>query len=306
MLWRLVSVSFFLYLSVVIDPAYAWVEQVAAETEKAANDARCVGFVAYNDMVHILNAPSDRALMSAAEERTAVIDLTRAISDIGRFRVTRGGALPYEAVTRANTPAGREELSSTLQRLSEAAITVFFAPYARDNGVVRAEVTLLLRRHDQGRPILACTPTVWVDIPVGVGVEGIGGWGGSGGANGIEGRIVAFVEHFHEMANRPGSCIEMGQFYAPMLVVDGQTRTRGDQVRLRCDIERLNPEIHLHDGSVRITPIGNGRYRVSYTNTARVDDRGTRATTDWFVDSVIELRDGRLQYTRIDPTSRRR
>lgn len=283
-------------------PALAWVEQIAAETEQAANDARCVGFLAYNDMVHILNAPSDRTLMTESEERTAVIDLTRALSGIGRFRVTRGGALPYEAVTRANTPAGRADLSATLERLSDAAITVFFAPYARENGFVRAEVTLLVRRHEQGRPILACTPTVWVDIPV----EGQSSRGFEGHEPDVRAQIVSFVERFHLMANRPDGCIEMGQFYAPVIVVDGKTRTRGDQVRLRCEIEDMNPEIQLHDGSIRITEAGGQAYRVSYTNTARVTQNGQRITTDWYVEAVIEWRDGRWQYTRIEPASRRR
>ena len=283
-----------------VAPAVGRVEQIAKETEKAANDARCVGFVAYNDMVHILNAPSDPALMSPSEERTAMIDLTRALSDIGRFRVTRGGALPYEAVTRANTPAGRDDLSATLERLSQAAITVFFAPYARENGVVRAEVTLLVRRHEGGRPILACTPTVWVDIPVQTKRAE------AQDDPGMESRIRAFVESFHAMANRPGSCLEMAQFYAPILVVDGKTKTRSEQVGLRCDIERLRPEILLHEGSIRISDLGNDMFRVHYSNTARVDQGGQRVTTDWFVDATIELRDGRLQYTRIDPTSQRR
>ena len=281
-------------------PASAWVEEVVEEVKKAANDARCVGFVAMNDMVHILNAPSDRAIILETEERTAVIDLTRALSGIGRFRVTRGGALSYEAVTRANTPAGRQELSATLDRLSDAAMTVFFAPYARENGFVRAEITLLARRHENGAPMLACTPTIWVDIPAGV------HRGGPEPEPDPHARIAAFVASFHDMANRPGSCIEMGRFYAPVIVVDGNTRTRSEQVRLRCEIENLNPELFLHQDSIRVTDFGGGRYGVSYANTARVDEKGRRVTTDWFVDTIIEDTDGRLQYTRIDPTSRRR
>lgn len=148
-------------------PAAAWVEDVVAETERAANEARCTGFTSLNDMVYVLNAPADRTIMSVEEERTAMIDLTRALSKNGRFAVTHGRALQLEAGRLANTAEGRRELEAALERLSDAAITVFFEPYARENGAVRAELTMLVRRNENGRRILACTPKVWVDVPIG-------------------------------------------------------------------------------------------------------------------------------------------
>jgi hypothetical protein len=75
---------------------------------------------------------------------------------------------------------------------------------------------------------------------------------------------------------------------------------------LRCEIENLNPEIFLHEETVEITDLGKSRYRVSYSNTSRVTDQGKRVTTDWYVDALVEVQNGRLQYTRIDLTSRRR
>lgn len=303
---RFIAAALWIVFCVFAGPASAWVEDVVAETEAEANKARCVGLTPLNDMVHILNAPSDRSIMSETEERTAVIDMTKGLGSSGRFRVTRGGALSYEAVTRANTAEGRQDLTETLRRLSDAAITIFFVPYLRENGFVRTEVTLLIRRAENGKPVLACTPTFRVDIPISMPGQKAGRTQAATLDPDPHGDVVAFVKAFHNMANRQGSCIDMGQFYAPHVVVEGQTRTRSEQVRLRCEIERLNPEIVLRDGTIAVTDLGGGRYRVSYSNTSKIDDQGRRVTTDWYVDAVIENLDGRLQYTRIDLTSRRR
>ncbi len=197
-MFRFILSAVWLGLCFVASPASAWVEDVVAETERAANEARCVGYTALNDMVYVLNAPADRSIMSAEEERTAMIDLTRALGTNGRFAVTHGRALQLEAGRLANTAEGRRQLSATLERLSDAAITVFFEPYAREASVVRAEVTLLVRRDDNRKTILACTPKVWVDVSVGSGV------GPADPGRSLEERARAFVSEYFELWSQPG------------------------------------------------------------------------------------------------------
>ncbi|HCQ66888.1 MAG TPA: hypothetical protein DIU07_17860 [Rhodobacteraceae bacterium] len=284
--------------------ASAWVDRVVEKTEDAVN-SHCVNPDFRNDTVHILNVPSDQSVMSTTDARTAVLDLTEALTTNGRFRVTRGGALPYEANIQPATVEASRRLAATLDGLSQAAVTIFFFPYDRRQDLVRVEVTLLVRSMENGVRSLTCTPSFRVDIPV----------SGPGTVSPViapdvpihpHADVISFVKAFHNMANRPGACIDLGRFYAPSVLIDGRTRTRSEQVRLRCEIENRNPEILLHEDTVQVTGLGSGRYRVSYSNTSKLDDQGRRVTTDWFVDALVEVQNGRLQYTRIDLTSRRR
>ncbi len=166
MLQRLILATVVSLVSMFTGPASAWVEGVVDRTEAAVDNARCVYRGSPNDTVYLVHPPTNPQIMPDSEVRTAMLDLTDALSTSGRFQVVRGRALRIDATTRANTPEGRQEIEKTLDQVTKAAVTIYVEPYQRIGDSVRVEVTLLVRSTENFRNVLTCTPSFRIDIPV--------------------------------------------------------------------------------------------------------------------------------------------
>ena len=271
------------------------------DTTATLMNGHCVGPNAPNT-VYLLNANSGEH-MSAIEERKAMSALTMAFLNNGRFQVTRGVSLEYEAYMAENTRTGREKLKETLARLSNSTITIFFVPVDRDWNNAYADVVFLARTGGNGDNRLGCGPSITVEIPVAAdqsvepSTETVPE---QSGAN----RVVEFIKDFHHIANtRP--CTDIGMFYASEFVVVTETRTLTrtlpEQIRMQCNIRKRHPVYNLHEDTIHVTELGEGKYQVTYSNTSEIDDeRGGRILTDWFLDSTVEDQGGRLKFTRVE------
>lgn len=160
---KAISTTLFLFLLFLVGPAMAWEDGVVDTTATLMN-GHCVNPNADNT-VYLLSANSGD-YMSDIEERQAMSALTMAFLEHGRFQVTRGAALKYEAYMSENTDAGRKKLKDAMARFSRSTITIFFVPVGRDRRYAYADVVFLARNNANGDAALACGPSITVEIPI--------------------------------------------------------------------------------------------------------------------------------------------